>query len=80
MKNHYRIVDRHQAEKLMRFLNFIIDYCISIIIVIVMYTIAILVYSLLTGSDYVENADKLGSINKYLDRILLPSCMPSSCF
>lgn len=70
MKNNYRIVDRYQAEKLMRFLNFIIDYIISIVIVIVLYSIGILVYSFVTGTDYVVNADKLASINKYVDRII----------
>lgn len=70
MKNHYRIVDRYQAEKILRFVNFIIDYFISIIIVIVLYSLAILLYSLITGTDYVVNADKLAVINKYLDRII----------
>jgi len=70
MKNHYKIVDRYQAEKILRFVNFIIDYIISIVIVILMYSIAILVYSLVTGTDYVINADKLAGINKYLDRII----------
>jgi len=70
MKNHYRIVDRYQAEKILRFVNFIIDYFISIIIVIVLYSLAILLYSLVTGTDYVVNADKLAGINKYIDRII----------
>ena len=70
MKNHYKIVDRYQAEKILRFVNFIIDYFISIIIVIVLYSLAILLYSLVTGTDYVVNADKLAEINKYIDRII----------
>ena len=70
MKNHYKIVDRYQAEKILRFVNFIIDYFISIIIVIVLYSLAILLYSLVTGTDYVVNADKLAGINKYIDRII----------
>jgi len=70
MKNHHRIVDRYQAEKILRFVNFIIDYFISIIIVIVLYSLGILLYSLLTGTDYVVNADKLAEINKYIDRII----------
>ncbi|MNK31120.1 RDD family protein [compost metagenome] len=70
MKNHYKIVDRYKAEKLFRFLNFIIDYIISIIIVVILYSVAILIYSLATGTDYVINADKLANINTYLDRII----------
>ena len=70
MKNNYRIVERYKAEKILRFVNFLIDYIVSILIVIVLYSFAILAYSLVTGSDYVENADKLADINKYLDRII----------
>ena len=70
MKNHYKIVDRYQAEKILRFVNFIIDYFISIIIVIVIYSLGIMLYSLFTGTDYVVNADKLAEINKYIDRII----------
>ena len=70
MKNHYKIVDRYQAEKILRFVNFIIDYFISIIIVIMLYSLAIMLYSLVTGTDYVVNADKLAEINKYIDRII----------
>ena len=38
--------------------------------VIVLYSIGILIYSLFTGTDYVINADRLAGINKYLDRIV----------
>lgn len=74
MKNHYKLVENYKAKKLLRFINFIIDYVVSIIIVVVMYSIAILIYSLLTGTDYVINADKLANINKYLDRIITAVC------
>lgn len=70
MKNHYKIVDRYQAEKILRFVNFIIDYAISIFIVIMLYSLSIMLYSLVTGTDYVVNADKLAEINKYVDRII----------
>ncbi len=32
MKNNARIVDRHQAEKLLRFINFVVDYIIIFLI------------------------------------------------
>lgn len=36
MKNHSKIVDRNQAEKLLRFINFLIDYFFTYLLVILL--------------------------------------------
>ncbi|PZU87821.1 MAG: hypothetical protein DI529_06540 [Chryseobacterium sp.] len=40
MKNYYKIVNRYQAEKLIRFLNFLIDY---IVVILIQYLIGIMI-------------------------------------
>ncbi|WP_374445399.1 RDD family protein [Epilithonimonas sp.] len=70
MKNNSRIVDRNQAEKLLRFINLIIDYIFIYIIVITIYLLAILIYSLLGSSSFVENSAALDNMNPLLDRLI----------
>ena len=49
MKNHYKIVDRYKAEKLLRFINFIIDYLFNYLLVVFFYAVLMFVYSFISG-------------------------------
>lgn len=72
MKNNYRIVDRYKAEKILRFVNAIIDYIFSIIIVMLIYIIALLAFSILGGAGLgLDTAlANLEQINPILDRVI----------
>lgn len=70
MKNNSRIVNNNQAEKLLRFINFIIDYIFTYLLVILLYAVMMLVYSFLSGIDYLVVADKVSNINSFLDRLI----------
>lgn len=70
MKNHYRIVDRCKAEKILRFANVIIDYIFCYVLAVITYLFAVFVYSLLTGSDFLTNTEEVAKINKFLDRLI----------
>lgn len=70
MKNHYRIVDRYQAEKILRFVNAIIDYFISYLVIIFLFSAIIIAYTFLSGTDYDANADAIAEMPRLLDRII----------
>lgn len=70
MKNHYRIVDRYQAEKILRFVNAIIDYAASYLVIIFLFSAFLIAYSFLTGTDYAANADVISNIPSLTDRII----------
>ncbi|SHK05870.1 RDD family protein [Epilithonimonas mollis] len=70
MKNNARIVDRHQAEKLLRFINFLIDYVFAYLVIVFLFSAIIIVYSFLTGQDYAEKAQAFGEVNPFVDRII----------
>jgi len=70
MKNHYRIVERYKAEKLLRLVNAIIDYAASYLVIVFLFSAILIAYSFLTGTDYAANADVITNINPFLDRII----------
>lgn len=70
MKNHSKIVDRNQAEKLLRFINFLIDYFFTYLLVILLYAVMMVIYSFVSGIDYLIVADKVSNINSFLDRLV----------
>lgn len=70
MKNHYRIVDLYQAEKILRFVNAIIDYFISYLVIIFLFSAIIIAYTFLSGTDYDANADAIAEMPRLLDRII----------
>lgn len=70
MKNNARIVERYQAEKLLRFINFVIDYIFTYLLVILFYALLMLVYSIVSGIDYLMVADSVADINPLLDRLV----------
>jgi len=70
LKNHYRIVDRYQAEKILRFVNAIIDYFISYLVIIFLFSAIIIAYTFLSGTDYDANADAIAEMPRLLDRII----------
>ena len=70
MKNHYRIVDRYQAEKILRFANVIIDYAVSYLVIVFLFSAILIAYSFLAGTDYAANADTIAGIPRLLDRII----------
>ncbi|WP_312765338.1 RDD family protein [Epilithonimonas sp.] len=70
MKNNSRIVDRNQAEKLLRFVNFLIDYFFTYLLVILFYAMMMFIYSFVSGIDYLTVADKVAGINSFLDRLV----------
>lgn len=70
MKNHPKIVDRYQAEKLLRFFNFLIDYVFAYIVIVLLFSTVVIIYSLLTGQDYADNAERVGRMNPLMDRLI----------
>ena len=70
MKNHYKIVDSYKAEKILRFINFIIDYLFNYLLVVFFYAVLMFVYSFISGIDYLMVAEIVGGINPYLDRLI----------
>lgn len=70
MKNHYRIVERHKAEKILRFANVIIDSIFTYILVVIVYLAAVLIYTLVSGSDFTTNTDSISEMNPLLDRLI----------
>lgn len=70
MKNHYRIVDRYQAEKILRFVNAIIDYFISYLVIIFLFSAIIIAYTFLSGTDYDANADEIAAMPRLVDRVI----------
>jgi len=70
MKNHYKIVDRCKAEKILRFANGIIDSIFTYILVVIVYLIAVLMYTFVSGSDFTTNTDSVSEMNPLLDRLI----------
>lgn len=70
MKNHYRIVERYKAEKILRFVNGIVDSIFTYILVVIMYLIVVLIYSLINGSDFATNTDTISQMNPLMDRLI----------
>lgn len=70
MKKNYQLVDVHQAEKILRFVNFVIDAAVTYVSVVVFFTFCVFVYSMLAGQDFITNAESFGDINPFLDRII----------
>ena len=70
MKNNYRIVEHYKAEKILRFANGVIDSVFSYILVIIVYLFAVVIYTLVTGTDYEMNTDAVSKMNPLLDRLI----------
>lgn len=70
MKKNYQLVDVHQAEKILRFFNFIIDFTLTYIMVILFYSFCVFIYSIVQGGDYIANVESFGEINPLLDRLI----------
>ena len=70
MKNNYRIVERYKAEKILRFVNAIIDSLSTFVLVVIVYLIAVLIYSLVTGNDFIMVTDSVSQMNPLLDRLV----------
>lgn len=65
-----KIVHDNRAEKILRFLNYIIDFIFCYFLIIIFYALSAFIYALITGESFEEVAEKLGNINKYVDRIM----------
>ena len=70
MKKNYKIVERYKAEKILRFANAIIDSIFTYILVVIVYLIAVLIYSLVTGTDFTLNADAVSEMDPLMDRLI----------
>lgn len=70
MKRNDQLVDAHQAEKILRFINFVIDSIVTYIAVVLFFSFCIFIYSIVKGEDYIVNAVSFGEINPLLDRII----------
>lgn len=70
MKKNYQLVDVYQAEKILRFVNFVIDSVFGYIVVVLFFSFCVFVYSMLAGQDFISNAESFGEINPYLDQVI----------
>ena len=66
-----KIVQDNKAEKLLRFVNFILDFPLCFLLIIILSSISIRLYSFFTSSDLTEVAYSIANMNEYLKRLLI---------
>lgn len=65
-----KIVHDNKAEKLLRFVNYLIDLAFCYFLIIILFGIGSFAYSVITGNSLSEVANSLSSMNSLLDRLV----------
>lgn len=64
-----QVVERHKADKGYRFLNYIIDFGFSVVIIWVLVFLFVFMQYFITGTDMEEAIDDITNINPLIDRV-----------
>ena len=65
-----RIAERNESEKRVRFINYIIDFIFSVIIIWIVLAILIFIYAFTTGEDYVLIATQMENYSLKSSKII----------
>lgn len=60
-----KIIHENRAEKILRLLNYIIDFAFCYFLIMIFYAFAAIIYAVITDTSFDEVATKLGNANKY---------------
>lgn len=64
-----QVVERNKADKGYRFLNYLIDFGFSVMVIVVLAFIYVIAQYFITGKDMDEAIDEITNMNPLLDRI-----------
>lgn len=64
-----QVVERNKADKGYRFLNYLIDFGFSVMVIVVLAFIYVIAQYFITGKDMDEAMDEITNVNPLLDRI-----------
>lgn len=65
-----KIVHENKAEKILRLVNYIIDFAFCYFLIIIFYALCGFLYSLITGASFEVVATEIGNINTFIDRFV----------
>ena len=64
-----QVVERNKADKGYRFLNYIIDFGFTLLVMWFLILVFVVVKYLITGADIEESADEIANLDPLIDRI-----------
>ncbi|MBK1897920.1 RDD family protein [Chryseobacterium paridis] len=70
MRKYLQIVDRHRASQGLRLANYIIDFIVSYIFVLILLGLSGITYAFITGSTVEEIGYRMENMNPMLDRLI----------
>lgn len=65
-----KIVQDNKAEKILRFINYVVDYVISLVVIILLFGLSAIAYSLISGEDIYITLERFETMDPIVDRLV----------